>query len=118
MKDILLNENWDMDISAQTGDISLVESPMQEIQVRLLWFAKEWIFNESLGFPYFEYVFIKNPDLAYIKSLMKAEILSVEHVLSVPDLTIDVDRRTRKATVWFTVKTDEGVYRKEVELRE
>lgn len=118
MKDILLNENWDMDISAQTGDISLVESPMQEIRIRLLWFAKEWIFNKSLGFPYFEYVFTKNPDLMYIKALMKAEILAVEHVLSVPELTITVDRRTRKAMVRFVVKTDEGTYRKEVELHE
>lgn len=118
MKDILLNENWDMDISAQTGDISLVESPMQEIRIRLLWFAKEWIFNRSLGFPYFEYVFTKNPDLTYIKALLKAEILSVERVLSVPELTIDVDRRTRKATVRFTVKTDEKTYREEVDLHE
>lgn len=116
MRDIRLDDGWDISISGETGDVEMASSPIQEAMIRLRWFFAEWVFNDTLGVPYFEHVFVKNPNLEYIKALLKEEILKVEGVLAVTGLSLHFDRARRAAIVSFAVKTDEGTFRREVDL--
>lgn len=67
MLDIRLNEDGDIAIS-KNGDISTTESVRQAVMIRLRWIYDEWRLGPELGFPWFEEVFIKNPNTIKIKN--------------------------------------------------
>lgn len=115
MTDIKLNSGGDIEIGSD-GDIALTESVTQAAKIRLQWFLDEWRFNPEAGLPYFEDVFIKNPNLDKIKSLMRSELLAVDGVLAVPEITIDIAKEDRTALIRFKISTDEETYTEEVEL--
>lgn len=98
------------------GDIVLTDSVRQAIRIRLLWFAREWRFNTSFGIPYYDEVYIKNPNLEKIKLILTREIRKVEEVLDVQNMNISLDRQNRVATVTFTVYTSEEAFDMEVAL--
>ena len=79
MVDIKLNRDGDIDVSA-IGDISLTESVRQAVLIRLRWIYDEWRLGPELGFPWFEEVFVKNPNTVKIRSLIRDEIMQVEGV--------------------------------------
>ena len=71
MVDIRLNESGDIDVSA-VGDIFITESVRQAVLIRLRWFFGEWRLGPDMGFKWFEEVFVKNPNLVKIRSLMRS----------------------------------------------
>lgn len=115
MIDFKLNENWDLDIS-ETGDISTTTSIRQAVIIRLKWFLEEWRLGTSLGFPYREEVFRKNPNISKIKQLVRETVVAVDGVTRVMYVTISVDNRTRKALINVTFATSEETYKEEVVL--
>ena len=80
--DILLLKAGDLHIT-DTGDILLTDSIQknfpttgnlsvrQAVLIRLRWFFAEWRFSPQAGFPYFEEVLIKNPNIPKIKGLLE-----------------------------------------------
>lgn len=115
MKDILLDSSGDIKLTPG-GDISIVESPIQEAMIRMKWFLNEWAFDPGKGMPWFEHVFIKNPNEQYIKKLLTDQVMSIESVISVPKMNIAVEKKSRTATIMFSMQTSEGTYDKEVTL--
>lgn len=115
MKDIFLNENWDIDIT-KDGDILITESPIQAAMIKIKWFFGEWLYDPEKGIPWFEYVFQKNPNVAYMKSLLVNQMMEIEEVVSVPQLDIILDKVTRCAVINFEIQTSEETYRREVLL--
>lgn len=110
-----------MDILLQNGDlyfkgtdIVLKNSVRQKINIRLLWFFQEWRWDDEAGLPYFEYVFVKNPDTSQIQELIEEQIFNVDEVTAVNDVTVEVDSVTRKATIQYEAVTDEETFREEV----
>ena len=59
--DILLDSNGDL--AFKGTDIVLANSVRQKIKIRLKWFFQEWRWDDEAGVPYFEYLFVKNPDI-------------------------------------------------------
>lgn len=116
MKDILLDKEGDIALN-QDGDITMTDSVIQAVMIKIRWFFEEWVYDPELGIPYFESVFIKNPDLEEIEEILTEQILEIEEVTDVADMEITVDSNTRTADVTFTIETEEGVYTREVELR-
>lgn len=112
--DILLDKEGD--ILFQNGDIVLANSIRQKITIRLKWFFGEWRWNEEAGMKYLEYLFVKNPDLEQIKEMIEDAIFNVDEVTEVNDVTISVDKKTRKATISYEAVTDEETIRGEVLL--
>jgi len=100
MKDFLLD--GDGDLVLRNGDIVITDSVIQAIRIRLKWFANEWRINKDYGIPYYEEVFIKNPNKQLIEERIKEEILTVEEVQEVTSVNIDVNTVTRKAVITFT----------------
>lgn len=115
MIDLKLTASGDLELSA-AGDISATDSIVQAVRIRLLWFLDEWRLGPELGFPYFEHLFVKNPNETKLKYLIRETVMSVEGVNNVEEITISVDRKTRDAAISFTFTTDEDTYREEVTI--
>lgn len=114
MLDILMKEG-DLVIT-KGGDIVLADSVRQAIRIRLLWFAGEWRFNTEYGIPYYDEVYIKNPNLEKIKLILTREIRKVDEVLDVQNMSIVMDNQNRIANVIFTVYTTQETFEMEVAL--
>lgn len=117
MIDFKLDGNWDLDIS-DTGEISTTESIRQAVIIRLKWFLGEWRLGTSLGFPYFEEVFQKNPNVSKIKQYIRESVIAVEGVTRVQKVDIAVDKKQRTAVFYVTFTTSFETYTEEVILNE
>lgn len=115
MVDIRLNKGGDIDVSA-VGDISLTESIRQAVLIRLRWIYNEWRLGPEMGFPWFEEVFIKNPNTVKIRQLIRDEIMQVDGVNAADVMSVDYDRKKRTATFIYTCTVGEATYREEVTL--
>lgn len=115
MTDIMLRTDGDITVS-DMGDISLTESVRQAILVRLRWIYGEWRLGPSYGFPWFEEVFVKNPNTAKIRHLIREEIMSVEEVTAAEVLSVSFDKKSRAATFLYEATVAEETFREEVTL--
>lgn len=115
MIDLKLDKTGDLELT-QLGDILPTDSIAQAVRVRLLWFFKGWRLGPDLGFPYFEYLFVKNPNEAKLRHLIRETVMEVEGVTDVTDITFTVDRKQRTATIVVTFTTDEDTFREEVNI--
>lgn len=110
--DILLDKNGDLYFEG--ADIVLANSVRQKINIRLQWFFQEWRWDDEAGIPYFEYLFIKNPDLDQIKEIIEEQIFNVDEVTEINDVSIEIDNKSRGAVITYEVATDEETFREEV----
>ena len=79
------------------------EELSQKIQNRLLWYRGEWYLNIDGGFPWFENVSVKNPDIRNIRALLAKFILSVAGVEKIISLDLDYQSSARELKVDFVV---------------
>ena len=115
MTDIMLDKAGDIKVSA-VGDISLTESVRQAVLIRLRWIYNEWRLGPELGFPWFEEVFVKNPNTVKIRQLIRDEIMQVEGVTAANVVSVDYDKAKRAATFVYTCAVNEATFREEVTL--
>ena len=112
MLDLKLSNDGDLALS-ENGDVTLTESICQTVKIRLLWFFQEWRLMPEMGFPYFEDVFVKNPNEVKIKYLIRNAVMEVEGVKDVPEIKFALDNRTRTADIFCT---DEDTFTEEVSI--
>lgn len=117
MLDIQLDKTGDLAVS-ETGDIFMTQSVEQAVLIRLRWIYSEWRLGPELGFPWFEEVFVKNPNTLKIKQLIRDEILKVNEVTSATVTSVKYDPAKRAATFTYSFSTDEATYREEVTLHD
>jgi len=117
MLDIMLDKDGDIMISS-TGDISLTESVRQAILIRLRWIFAEWRLGPEYGFPWFEEVFVKNPDTDRIKQIIREKIMQVNNVKDADISDVVFDRAKRAASIRYTCKVGEEIFEDEVVLNE
>lgn len=110
--DILLDEKGDLYFNE--ADIVIANSVRQKIKIRLKWFFQEWRWDDEAGMQYFEYLFIKNPDLDQVKELVEEQIFNVDEVTEVNNVSIEIDSLNRRATIRYEAATDEKTFRDEV----
>lgn len=110
--DILLDEKGDLYFNE--ADIVIANSVRQKIKIRLKWFFQEWRWDDEAGMQYFEYLFIKNPDLYQVKELVEEQIFNVDEVTEVNNVSIEIDSLNRRATIHYEAVTDEKTFRDEV----
>ncbi|WP_313579975.1 hypothetical protein [Lacrimispora sp.] len=113
--DILLDRQGDISFS-NDGDIVLVNSVAQKILIKLRWFIEEWRWDISLGLPYFESFFVKNPDTSFLEEQIRYQIFQVSEVTEVESVTIKLDSKNRSAAISFTAKTDIETIQEEVKI--
>lgn len=113
MKDILLTPDGDL-VIGEAGDISITDSVRQAIRVRLRWFLQEWRLGPEIGVPYYDEVLVKNPNSLRIQQLIRDEILTVEEVTDVHDVTFKMDSQARTAVIKYSASVGEETFREEV----
>lgn len=115
MIDIMLDKEGDLVLS-EGGDILITNSILQAIRIRLRWIYNEWRLGPEYGFPWFEEVFVKNPNTQKIRQLVRDEIMKVEGVTSAFVISVKYDPARRTATFDYTCTVGEEKYREEVVL--
>lgn len=113
LKDFALAADGDLYLN-RNGDVEIIGSIRQALQIKLKWFLGEWVFNPDLGVPYFEDILIKNPNQAIIEKDIREQILSVEGVTGIDSLSLSWDRQTRNLSCKFITQTTEGEIESEV----
>lgn len=100
------------ELSIVDGDLVLISglaAVRQAIVDRLSLVRGEWFLDTDAGIPLFDSILaVKNPRLAIVGSYYRAAVLEVEGVKSVTSFDLAFDRRTRVATLTFSVDTDAG----------
>lgn len=80
----------------------------QKTIVLLKFVRGEWFLNIEEGIPYFTQILVHNPDSKAIVSLLRKALLASPGAVSVPVLTLTIDRPSRTATVNFQVVFDDS----------
>ncbi len=109
----------DLALSAATHDLIIVDKDLvlinnaervaQQIKITLLAFLGEWFLDQRFGVPYLESVMIKNPNMAYIRGILRGKILDVPGVKSVDSLSTQLNVKTRTLIVNYDVSTAYGL---------
>jgi hypothetical protein len=94
--DIALDDNGDWLI--QNGDLQLIgDDPgiIQSVTIALKFALGEWFLNLAAGVPYYQNVFVKNPDPNLLKSIFTDTILAVPGITAMVSLDLTIDPSTR-----------------------
>lgn len=100
-KDFLLQNN-DLVITDGKQEI------LQHILQRLSFFFGEWFLDTTQGFPWFEQVFVKNPDQGAIDALFKDTIMDTPGVIQLNTYNFTPNMRNRTLNVSFVAMTTAG----------
>jgi hypothetical protein len=105
-----LTDDGDLDISTGTFQfVSGLVAMKQAVRASILLFLGEWFLNTDEGTPWRQVIFVKNPNLAVVKTTLRARIMRVAGITSV-DLDIDLNRAARTLSVSFKATCDFGVF--------
>jgi len=108
MATVLLDASGDVDLS--TGKVvvttDVVTEYRQKMNARLNSFKGEWRYDTGRGVPYFERIFVKNPRLSDVQSVLRTTIMSVPGTTGVSFTKFVFDKTTRVLSVSFATTTD------------
>lgn len=115
MPDILMTSTCDIHVTNE-GDVALTDSVRQAVLIKIKWILGEWRLGPEIGFPWYEEVLVKKPDLVKISSILRSAIMEVDGVsaATVNDISINKQNRTLSANFEFVV--GETTYREEMTL--
>ena len=113
---------YDIGLDITSGDVALplvnarpaaivisgADKVRQQIYLTLSTFLAEWFLDTTFGIPYFTEILIKGPSGSKIRSILKAAILDVPDVTSVPTLNLMINKVTRALGVQIVVISDLG----------
>lgn len=80
----------------------------QKLTNRFQFFLGEWFLDTRLGVPYYQNVFVKNPDLNLIGQLFQRVITQTPNVASLTTAALNFINSSRELTAQFVVKTLTG----------
>lgn len=98
------------DIALVEGDLVLIdgdEAVGQHVLNRLRVFFREWYLDRRIGLPFYQEVFIKNPNRPAIVSLFRRVVGTTPGVSAVLRLVLSVDAQ-RNARIDFDALLDSG----------
>lgn len=99
----LIIENYDLVL---VDGIDLVR---QAIKQRLLLVLEEWFLDDTIGVPWYQYIFQKGADINRVKSILINTISGTKGVIKVTSLELNYNINNRNLTVDFSAQTNEGI---------
>ena len=99
----LIIENYDLVL---VDGIDLVR---QSIKQRLLLVLEEWFLDDTIGVPWYQYIFQKGSDINRVKSILINTISGTDGVIKVTSLELNYNISNRNLTVDFSAQTNEGI---------
>jgi hypothetical protein len=97
----------DLDLS-RPGFIDGREYAAQKIRQRLAFLLGEWFVDQSLGMPWFEGILVKDPNLEWIRGVLRREILSIPGIIDCPLMVVTEPDAGRVATCTFRAVWKDG----------
>jgi len=111
MKDLALDPDT-KDLIITGLDLATVEGSdyvRQSLSIRLGFFQGEWFLDTTAGTPYYQDIFLKNPDLPNIENIFKARIIETNFVNELTEFDLQLDSAKREASLFAKVNTDFGL---------
>lgn len=106
IRDLALDNTGDLFVT--NGDIQTVHvgpaAAAQGVQIRTNFFMGDWFRDLTLGMPYWQRIFVKNPSLVEVKQWYTIAITSAPDVMSLTTLNLNYDNGSRRLTVNFQAK--------------
>lgn len=116
--DLLLDQlTYDLKIGKQ--DLSLAtesDELAQHLGIRLRFIQGEWFLDTTTGIPFFESIWIKNPDINFVDDVLKSAILETDGVTELIEFESTFDNLQRTYTVTFKANTIYGEVTQTLEL--
>lgn len=109
MANLKLATDGDLDFS--TGNLQIVTGTAeiaQKVSVRLKFFLGEWFLDQRLGIPYFQQVFIKNPQFSVLNNLFRGVVVNTPGIAEVQSFSLALNSATRTLTVTFLARASTG----------
>lgn len=110
MIDIALEQS-SSDLSFNQFDFSLVDGIdqiRQNLFIRLKFILGEWFLDINEGVPYYEDIFLKNPNQIIVENVFKQEIINTRGIEEILTFESDFNREKRIFYVNFSVRTISG----------
>lgn len=110
MKDLALVTGTH-DIYLAGGDWVLVEGEAevaQSTKIRILFIEAEWLFDYTLGLPWFDFMFTTTTSLEQKEQILKSVIQSTIGISQITDFVFGVDPINKGALVTFSATVDTG----------
>ena len=99
------------DIDTTDGKMSIVrgdDALVQHLKIRYRFVRGEWELDTRIGIPYFQQIFVKNPDLAAIRSTFRRATVTTPGISSVAEFELSIDARTRRLSIFARANKEEG----------
>jgi len=90
------------DLDLSLGDAHQVDDVAQAAAIRLKFVLGEWFLDASLGVPYWDVIWVKNPNLDHVRAAFLDALQSTPGIDAVDDLQVDLDPATRGCTVTWS----------------
>lgn len=99
---------WDIATPLSPHLTAGTEAVAQALKIQLSMIRGEYLFDDTVGLPYFESILVKRPDIIGIRQIYRDAALAVPGVLDVLRVELTIDPRTRVLSGTLTVSTDFG----------
>jgi len=106
----LLIENFDAQLVRGIDQIA------QNLTIRLRFILGEWYLNILAGLPYYQYIFIKDPNQIQVETFITEEIANTNGVQEITEFSSDFDGISRRFSVNFSCITVDGDLNVEINL--
>jgi hypothetical protein len=93
-----------------------IEQIAQTLNIRMRFFLAEWYLDTLAGIPYYQYIFIKNPNQIQVDSFLQNEISSTVGVTDITSYSSAYDGASREYSVTFSASTISGNLEMEIAL--
>ena len=113
--DILLDSGGDILVN-DAADITPQYSIRQDVKIRLQWFFAEWRFAPEYGVPYFDEVFVKNPNTELFALIIRAVAENGADFTVVKFVRFIYDENKPNAAISFTIITEYETFTEEVKI--
>ena len=101
----------DLQLSADGREILLTSGAamaLQQIRVGAQIWTGTISWDPDAGLPMLGTILVKGPDFRVIRQIFRAFLLASKGVVSVDELTVDLDRAARRLAVRFRVTCEDG----------
>lgn len=109
MRDLALDIN--NDLAFDGSDLAIIDgaaSLVQRVKVALSVHTGEWFLDIRAGVPWLSLVFVRNPNLPVVDSVLRARIASVPEVARIESYQSTYDPARRRLDVTFRVIRIDG----------
>lgn len=99
------------DLDFANGDLYLLEGNdaiAQHVEQRFKTFLAEWFLDETVGVPYFDYIFQKNPNPVVVDAVLKQTALLSPGLVEILTWNLTLDPAARELSLDFQARSEEG----------